>query len=333
MSDAPALHIVTGKGGTGKTTLAAALAISLARQGSRVLLAETEGRQSLAPLLAMDSIPYADSAVPDLLSEQWQGTLHVQSIEPGPALIDYVTMFYSFPGAGAFLQRSGATAFVTAIAPGLRDVLVTGKVAEAARRPAKARKEWAAHARPDGGYAYDAVVVDGPPTGRIHKFLDVTEAVASVATVGKVNEHARRIRDVIKHPRTVVHVAALPEELPVTETIEAVAHLRRLGIGIGAILVNRAPQAPGALPGAHTVEDLLARHCAALGDPRTLAAAVAAQHATQAALASQSLAAVQPLRGIGTEVIDLPEIVAPSLPELTLRLSRVLDVAAVAATL
>lgn len=329
MSDAPALHIVTGKGGTGKSTLATALALSLAGAGLRVLLAETESRQSLAPLLGLPSLPYTEVAFTDSVTQTWSGQLHAQSIEPGPALIDYVTMFYSLPGAASFLQRSGATAFVTAIAPGLRDVLITGKIAEAARRPARASKHWAAHTRPDGGYAFDAVVVDAPPTGRIHKFLNVTEAVASVAAVGKVNEHARRIRDVIKHERTVVHVAALAEELPVQETIEAVAQLRALEVPLGAVFLNMYPQDPGMLPSTTDIRTTLDAHLRP-EQARTLADVVQRAHTQRRDDLMRAKETVVPLSQLDIPIVELPEIIAESLPELAQRLARVINIDALA---
>ena len=324
MSDAPALHIVTGKGGTGKSTVATAIAMGLAASGRKVLLAETEDRQALASLLGVAEVPYEEVKFTGPASHSWSGSLHAQSIEPGPALIDYVTMFYSLPGAAAFLQRSGATAFVTAIAPGLRDVLITGKMAEAARRPARAGRNWSAHTSPDGGYAFDAVVVDAPPTGRIHKFLNVTEAVASVATVGKVNEHAQRIRDVIKDARTVTHLTALAEGLPVKESVEAAEQLRELGVGIASVILNRFPQDPGPLPDAGETVRLLSTHLP-LAQAKQLAHSITAEYGRQQAVYQRACDVVQPLFELAVPVLRLPEIVAESLPELSVRLSRIVD--------
>lgn len=324
MSDAPALHIVTGKGGTGKSTCAAALAMSLAAAGQRILLAETEGRQGLAPLLGVAELPYEEIRFTGPAAQNWSGTLHAQSIEPGPALVDYVTMFYPLPGAAAFLQRSGATAFVTAIAPGLRDVLITGKMAEAARRPLRASRTWTANGQPDGGYAFDAVVVDAPPTGRIHKFLNVTEAVATVATVGKVNEHARRIRDVIKDARTTVHLTALAEDLPVRETVEAAEQLRELGVEIASVLLNRFPMDPGPLPTDHEVTEVLSTHLS-LAQAQQLSLRLRQEHSHRSAQYRRACEIAQPLLELEVPVVQLPDITTDSLPELSLRLSRIIN--------
>ena len=82
------------------------------------------------------------------------------------------------------LERFGAVDFATTIAPGVRDVLLTGKVYEATRRRRHRRT----------GRAYDAVVLDAPPTGRITRFLDVNTEVAGLAKVGPIRSQADSIR-------------------------------------------------------------------------------------------------------------------------------------------
>ena len=158
------LHVVTGKGGTGKTTVAAALALALASGGQRVLLVEVEGRQGIAQLFDTAPLPYEERKVAVAAAG---GDVHALAIEPEAAVLEYLDMYYRLGRAGKALDKMGALEFATTIAPGLRDVLLTGKTYEATRRRA-----------PGGGYAYDAVVLDAPPTGRITRFLNVNDRLA-----------------------------------------------------------------------------------------------------------------------------------------------------------
>src|SRR5919107_5620314 len=125
------LHVVTGKGGTGKTTVAAALALALATGGRRVLLIEVEGRQGLAQLFDVPQLPYEERRVAVAAGG---GEVLGLAVEPKAALLEYLQMFYKLGRAGTVLEKVGAVDFATTIAPGVRDVLLTGKVYEAVRR-------------------------------------------------------------------------------------------------------------------------------------------------------------------------------------------------------
>ncbi len=123
--------MVTGKGGTGKTTVAAALALALADQGTSVLLVEVEGRQGLAQLFDVPPLPYAERRI---AVGPGGGEVFALAVDAEAALLEYLDMYYHLGRAGKALDRVGAIDFVTTIAPGLRDVLLTGKVYEATRR-------------------------------------------------------------------------------------------------------------------------------------------------------------------------------------------------------
>src|SRR3954454_23094954 len=155
------LHVVTGKGGTGKTTVAAALALALATDGGRVLLMEVEGRQGLAQLFDVPQLPYDERR---LAVAPGGGEVLGLAVEPKAALLEYLQMFYKLGRAGTILEKIGAVDFATTIAPGVRDVLLTGKVYEAAGRPKGGRGS--KDSKAGGGRHYDAVVLDAPPTGR-----------------------------------------------------------------------------------------------------------------------------------------------------------------------
>ena len=225
------LHIVSGKGGTGKTTVAAGLACALATQGRRVLLCEVEGRHGIAELF--DTSQLVGDEERRLTRTPAGGSVFGLAIDPEDALREYLDTFYHLGLAGRALDRFGVIDFVTSIAPGLRDVLLTGKVYEAVRRAEKNRP-----------HAYDAVVLDAPPTGRIGAFLNIHEAVSGLAKVGPIRGQADSIMVMLRAATTIVHLVTLLEDMPVTETEEAVAGLAPTRIRVGTVIENQVMPSP-----------------------------------------------------------------------------------------
>ena len=221
--------MVTGKGGTGKTTVAAAMALALAEQGQRILLVEVEGRQGLAQLFDIPPLPYVETRI---AQGPGGGEVFALAVDAEAALLEYLDMYYHLGRAGKALDKVGAIDFVTTIAPGLRDVLLTGKVYEATRR------------KSHGRLAYDAVVLDAPPTGRIARFLNVNHEVADLAKVGPVRNQADAIMGMLRSDVTRIHLVTLLEEMPVQETLDAVEHLEELDLRIGSIVVNMVRNSP-----------------------------------------------------------------------------------------
>ncbi|MEU6645078.1 ArsA-related P-loop ATPase [Saccharomonospora sp. NPDC046836] len=219
------LHFVTGKGGTGKTTLAASLGLALASGGRRVLLIEVEGRQGFAQLFDTEPLPYAEQRI---AAAPGGGEVRALHIDVEAALLEYFEMFYNLGFAGRTLRRMGAIEFATTLAPGLRDVLLTGKI-----------KECVGRAESDGRHTYDAVVVDAPPTGRVVKFLDVTKALTDLAKTGPISTQAEGVVRLLHSGETAVHLATLLEEMPVRETLDGVAELDGADLRPGAVLINR----------------------------------------------------------------------------------------------
>ncbi|OBJ50750.1 ArsA-related P-loop ATPase, partial [Mycobacterium sp. 1423905.2] len=137
-------------------------------------------------------------------------------------------MFYNLGIAGRAMRRIGAIEFATTIAPGLRDVLLTGKIKETVIRLDKKRLP-----------VYDAIVVDAPPTGRIARFLDVTKAVSDLARGGPVHSQAEGVVQLLHSEQTAIHLVTLLEALPVQETLEAIEELAEMELPIGSVIVNR----------------------------------------------------------------------------------------------
>lgn len=219
------LHFVSGKGGTGKSTVAAALALALAEGGRRVLLVEVEGRQGIAQLFDVPPLPPQETKV---AAAEGGGEVMALALDIETAFLEYLDMFYNLGFAGRAMRRFGAIEFATTIAPGLRDVLLTGKIKECVVRSDKSGKR-----------AYDAVVVDAPPTGRIRSFLDVTKAMADLAKGGPVRSQSEGVVRLLHSDETVVHLVTVLEALPVQETTDAAAELVADDLRLGAIVVNR----------------------------------------------------------------------------------------------
>jgi anion-transporting ArsA/GET3 family ATPase len=219
------LHFVTGKGGTGKSTVAAALALTLASGGRKVLLVEVEGRQGIAQLFDVPPLPYKELKI--AIAEHG-GQVNALAIDIEAAFLEYLDMFYNLGIAGRAMRRIGAIEFATTIAPGLRDVLLTGKIKESVIRVDKNKLP-----------VYDAVVVDAPPTGRIVRFLDVTRAVSDLAKGGPVYSQAEGVVKILHSDQTAIHLVTLLEALPMQETMEAIDELQGLGLPIGSVIVNR----------------------------------------------------------------------------------------------
>jgi len=312
--DGVRLHVVTGKGGTGKTTVAAALALALAHAGRKVLLIEAEGRQGIAQLFDRPPLPYEERKIAIGPGEADDGRdpggdVYALAIDPEGALLDYLQMFYGMRSAGIALTRLGMVDFATTIAPGLSDVLVTGKATEATRR----RQPGPGGIGNGSGFAYDAVVLDAPPTGRIGRFLNVSAEVSGLAKVGPIRSHADTVANVIKSPQTAVHFVCTLEEMPVQETLDGIAEIRAVpGMHVGGIVVNMTRPTVLSQQELKAPPDLAAMAkalgAAGLYDPDSLAAALAeeiSEHARHVELEDRERTE---LEAAGQPIYELPLI-------------------------
>jgi len=285
------LLIVSGKGGVGKSSVAAAIAIGLANQGKRVLLAETENRQAIAALFGRGPLGYQEKL---LLRRESGGEVHGIAIDPAGALLDYLDMFYKLRSAGSILERIGAVSFISNVAPGLRDILLTGKACEAVRR--KSGDTW----------AYDVVVLDAPPTGRITRFLNVTAEVVGIVKVGPIKQQANWVSEVLHSDQTGILLVTTPEEMPIRETIEASNQLREMKFRLAGVIVNMV--APDQL----TKEEAISLESPSAVDllegPTELVEPLMAFAKAEQLLRATQSDQLRPLQTLDTEMIELPKL-------------------------
>jgi anion-transporting ArsA/GET3 family ATPase len=281
--------VVTGKGGVGKTTVAAALAIALASRGDRVLLVEVEGRQGLAQLFELEPLPYSEMRLGEIDAD-----LRLLAVDAEEALLEYLDLFYKMGRAGRALRRLGAIDFATTVAPGLRDILLTGKVKEATTRTDEA-----------GQRRYRAVVLDAPPTGRIGRFLNVTAEAARLAKLGPIKSQSEGVAALLRSPMTSVHLVTLLEEMPVQESIDAMKELQSLHIPTGKIIINAA--SPPLLT-ARVTQAELKKGLVAAGLPADKATIVGLQSEANAHLARKGLEQQlrEELQRLHRPIVELP---------------------------
>ena len=255
--------VVAGKGGVGKTTITAALARTAARAGLDVLVVELEGKPGVtaafggsgalgydgarldggprrAPVGAPTPSAHPGTAgpngagrgsIPEPGAERGpaQGTVHARRITPDDALLEYLADH----GMGRISKRlvsSGALDVVATAIPGIRDILVLGKIKQLEREA-----------------DIDLILVDAPATGHAMTFLSSAQGLLDAARSGPVRAQAADVVELLSDPdRCQVALVTLPEEMPVNEVVEAAYQLEdKVGLTLGPVIVNAClPEEP-----------------------------------------------------------------------------------------
>jgi anion-transporting ArsA/GET3 family ATPase len=250
--------VVAGKGGVGKTTMAAALARMASRNGRSVLIVELEGKSGITGAYGMeDDLGYEEV---ELQPANGAGRAWVRArrITPDDALVEYL-IDHGLKRVSKRLVSSGVVDVVSTAIPGIRDVLVLGKVKQLER-----------------DQVADLIVVDAPATGHAITFLTSASGLVNAARGGPLRSQAQDVVDLLADPaRCRVILVTLPEDMPVSETIESAFTLEdKAGVQLGPVIVNACDPAPAGLErpardvAAESGANLPGAHLQALEDAR-----------------------------------------------------------------
>ena len=277
--------IVTGKGGVGKSTVSAALALLAARAGKRVLVCEVNAQERVAPLLG--GAP-SGSAIREVLPG-----LFTVNVTPPDAMREYGLMVLRFKTIYDAVFENRLVRYFLRVVPALAELVMLGKILHEAKAEERGRPRW------------DLVVVDAPATGHAVQLLRVPSALVDTIPGGPLRHDAEWMEALLVDPaRTSLAIVTLPEEMPVNEAIDLDAQVRGvLGIHRGALFVNAMPPARF---GAEEVARLAA--LADAGPPLGPAARAARLQAIRAEQAARYLERAR-------AALDLPATVIPLLPE------------------
>ncbi|HEY8215556.1 MAG TPA: ArsA-related P-loop ATPase [Acidimicrobiia bacterium] len=209
--------VVAGKGGVGKTTVTAALAVAAARSGTSVLIVEVEGKSGLAATLGIPQLAYAETDV--------RPGIRARTLTPEQALLEYLEE-RGLRRISKRLVRSGALDVVATAVPGMKDILVLGKVKQLER----------------AGVA-DLVIIDAPAAGHAITFLTSARGLLDAVRVGPVRTQAQDVMELLTDPtRCRVMLVTLPEETPVNELVDTAFALEdRVGVSLAPVVVNAFP--------------------------------------------------------------------------------------------
>lgn len=209
------LLFVTGKGGVGKTAIAAGFGLLAARSGKRTLVGEVDAKGNLADFFEVGPTSFK--------AREIQPSLWAMSMDTEDSLKEYLSLQLKLP----LLSRIGPLArtfdFIATAAPGVKEILTVGKFAWEVKE---------AH--------YDLVVVDAPATGHIVGQLRAPQAIKELVSVGLVREQTGWMTDLLTDAATTgVVIVASPEEMPVTESLELIDRLEETNVDVAAVVVNR----------------------------------------------------------------------------------------------
>jgi anion-transporting ArsA/GET3 family ATPase len=210
------LIFITGKGGVGKTTVAAALALLAAERGKRTLVCEVDAKGNLAEFFETGPTRFEEREI--------QPNLWAMSMDTEASLKQYLSLQLKVPLVARIGPLAHTFDFVATAAPGVKEIVTVGKLC------------WEVKER-----HYDLVVVDASPTGHIVGQLAAPQAINQLVQVGLVRQQTGWMLDILGNPAlTGLVIVATPEEMPVSETIELQARVEaETTVDLAAVVVNR----------------------------------------------------------------------------------------------
>ena len=226
--------IVAGKGGVGKSTVSAALAMVGARRGQRVLVAELGSKEKVATLLGH---PRQVGYAPTRIKGDWAGSIDVINVTPAKALHEYGVMKLRFETLYKMVFENPLMKSLTRMIPGMNELVLIGKAWHLERETVAGRPRW------------DVVIVDSPATGHGVSLLVLPHVVTETVKSGPMYEETSMIRDMLIDPeRSVMNIVTLPEEMPSNEAAELRDHMdTQLRIAPGRLFINGVwPEQPAA---------------------------------------------------------------------------------------
>jgi anion-transporting ArsA/GET3 family ATPase len=220
------LLFFTGKGGVGKSTVAAATALLAAEHGKRVLLVEVDAKGNLTALFEHAPVGFEPVMV-------YPG-VHAMQMRTDASLREYLRLNVRVPVLGGIGPLANVLEFVANAAPGVKEILTVGKIC------------WEVRESLEGRAAWDLVIVDAAASGHVLAQLDSPRAIREIVQVGPVQQQTEWMVELLGDPRlTALNVVTAPEEMPVNETIELVERARReVNVPLGVVVVNRVLPEP-----------------------------------------------------------------------------------------
>jgi anion-transporting ArsA/GET3 family ATPase len=278
--------IVAGKGGVGKTTMSAALARMASQTGRSVLIVELEGKSGITGAFGLTHDLGYDEVELQAAKPPGLGAVRARRITPDDALVEYLED-HGLRRVSKRLVSSGVVDVVSTAIPGIRDVLVLGKIKQLEREEVA-----------------DLIVVDAPATGHAITFLTSASGLLNAARGGPLRAQASDVVELLADAsRCRVILVTLPEDMPVSETIESAFTLEdKAGVQLGPVIVNGTDMAPGGLD--QSAEDVTA----GLGLDPALVASLEAARLFRLERHAVSAAQIERL----ASDLPLPQLLVPS---------------------
>lgn len=283
------LVLLTGKGGVGKTTVVAALAVHAASLGMRPLIVELGHRESMRAVFGLDEIGFKPREV---------GLgVHAMSVDVDKAMLDYFAQHIPSRRIAKGILHNKVLERLFQAMPAVGEIATINKL-----------RQLEAETGPDGGYRWAPIFVDLDATGHALMFLELRSVLDGIMGAGPMRKLVESTAEMIADPRiSSLHLVTTPDELPVTETIELYQRLAAANsCAFGSVVVNRVPvphlpAEPGAM--LHAIE----RAAAAIGDREVLADVAFARQAVAAS--ARARAQIQRLRAsVPLPVVELPKM-------------------------